>query len=96
MNSNGKPDIMLIKNVSSTGSLFPRSRLYRKGEVCLIEWDGISFKEVWCSDQIDAYLTDVGIGDINFDNKEDLVLSMVLISGISKFWETSPSKILFY
>ena len=96
MNGNGRPDIMLIRNISSTGSLFPRSRLFRKGEVCLIEWNGISFSEVWCSGQIDAYLTDLGIGDINSDNDKDLVLSMVLISGIGKFWETSPSKILFY
>jgi hypothetical protein len=96
MNKNGKPDIMLIKNVSSTGGIFPQSRFYRKGEVCLIEWNGLSFAEVWCSGQIDAYLTDIGIGDINHDNNQDLVLSMVLVSGIGKFWETNPSKVLFY
>jgi hypothetical protein len=96
INGNGKPDIMLIKNVSLTGGLFPQSRLYRKGEVCLIEWNGISFGEVWCSGEINAYLTDIGIGDINHDNNEDLVLSMVLVKGIDKFWETNPSKVLFY
>ncbi|MGA1839147.1 MAG: FG-GAP repeat domain-containing protein [bacterium] len=96
INENGKPDIMVIKNTSSTGGLFPQSRLYRKGEACLIEWNGLSFAEVWCSGEIDAYLTDVAIGDINHDNNEDLVLSMVLVSGIDKFWEKNPSKVLFY
>ena len=62
----------------------------------IIEWNGISFSEVWCSGQIDAYLTDIGIGDINSDNNDDLILSMVLVSGIGKFWKTSPSKILIY
>ena len=64
--------------------------------MCLIEWNGISYAEVWCSGNIDAYLTDIGIGDINHDNNEDLVLSMVLVSGIDRFWKTNPSKILFY
>ncbi|MGA1797062.1 MAG: FG-GAP repeat domain-containing protein [bacterium] len=96
MNGNGRPDILLIKNISSTGGLFPQSQLFRKGEACLIEWNGISFSEVWCSGQIDAYLTDVGIGDITADKSEDLILSMVLVSGIGKFWRSDPSKILIY
>ncbi|MGA1843176.1 MAG: FG-GAP-like repeat-containing protein [bacterium] len=96
MNGNGRPDILLIKNISSTGGLFPQSQLFRKGEACLIEWNGISFSETWCSGPIDAYLTDVGIGDINADKSEDLILSMVLVSGIGKFWRSDPSKILIY
>ncbi|MBN2372592.1 VCBS repeat-containing protein [bacterium] len=96
INGNGSPDIMLIKNTSSTGVLFPQSRIYRRGEACLIEWNGISFSEVWRSGEIEAYLTDIGIGDVNHDGSPDLVLSMVMIKGIGQFWKNSPSRILFF
>ncbi len=96
MNGNNMPEIILIKNISSMGKLFPRNRIYRKGEACLIEWNGISFTEVWCTGNIDAYLTDIEIGDINSDGTKELVIAMVLLEGIGRFWKKDFSRLLYY
>jgi len=76
-----KKEIIIVKNISSTGRLFKNVRLFSSSEVYDLEWDGLGLIENWRTRKINGYVADYQFKDIDNDGQNEVVLALVLSAG---------------
>ncbi len=82
-NNDGKKEIIIVKNISSTGRLFKNLNLFTASEIYNLEWDGLGMIENWRTKKINGYVTDYAFKDVDNDGKPEIVLALVLSVGAS-------------
>ncbi len=80
-NKDGKQEIIIVKNSSSSGRLLERVKLFSSAEVYDLEWDGTGMVENWRTKKINGYVSDYQFKDIDNDGENEVVLSLVLSVG---------------
>jgi TolB-like protein len=80
-NKDGKREVILVKNISSTGRTFQRIKLFTSAEVYDLEWDGMGLVENWRTKKISGYVADYQFKDIDNDGDNEVVLALVLSVG---------------
>jgi len=93
LDEDGKVELIVNKNHFATGRLLDRVRLFDKGEVHDLVWDGMMLAERWRTKQIPGYIADYQVKD--FDNDGDRELVVAMISQFEAFGR-SESRILFF
>lgn len=88
----GKKDLVLWKNIPSAGYLLKRVKLYEKSKLYELRWDGLSFQTVWESREMDGYIADYAMTDLDGDGAPELVALLVL----SRLLETPKSTVIVY
>jgi TolB-like protein len=78
-----KKEIIIVKNVSSSGHLFKNVRLFTSSEVYNLEWDGLGLVENWKTRKINGYVPDYQFKDIDNDGQNEVVLALVMSTGAS-------------
>jgi TolB-like protein len=81
LNNDGKKEIILVKNLSSSGRILANIKLFTASEVYNLEWDGLGLAENWRTKKINGYVADYMIKDIDNDGKPEIVLALVLSVG---------------
>ncbi len=79
--SNGKNDIVLVKNHDRTSGLMSKIKSYTFGRLECLEWDGATMKQKWVSPEISGYISDFIIGDIDNDGRMEIVCAVVVKTG---------------
>lgn len=82
-NNDGKKEIIIVKNLSSTKRLFKHLNLFTGSEIYNLEWDGLGMIENWRTKKINGYVTDYALKDVDNDGKPEIVLALVLSTGVS-------------
>lgn len=80
-NKDGKREIIIVKNGSSSARLLQRVKLFSSAEVYDFEWDGTGMVENWRTKKINGYVSDYQFKDIDNDGENEVVLSLVLSVG---------------
>lgn len=80
-NKDGKREIILPKNISSSGRMFQNLKLFSNAEVYNLEWDGLGVVESWKTKKISGYIADYQFKDIDNDGENDIVLALVVSTG---------------
>jgi TolB-like protein len=80
-NRDGKREIIIVKNISSTGRLFDRVKLFSTAEIYNLEWDNMGMVENWRTKKISGYVADYQFKDIDNDGENEIVLALVLSGG---------------
>jgi TolB-like protein len=80
-NKDGKREIIIVKNLSSTNRLLQRVKLFTSAEVYDLEWDGMGIVENWRTKKISGYIADYQFKDIDNDGENEVVLALVLSVG---------------
>lgn len=80
-NKDGKREIILPKNISSSGRMFQNLKLFTNAEVYNLEWDGLGIVESWKTKKISGYIADYQFKDIDNDGENDIVLALVVSTG---------------
>ncbi|MFH0925561.1 MAG: FG-GAP-like repeat-containing protein [bacterium] len=96
IDNNGINEIILPKNISSTLNLLPNTPSYRRGKIVGLESDEVSYTEKWSTREVEAYIANLYIGDIDNDRLPELVIGINLVSGFTDFFKKEKSMILFY
>ncbi len=78
-----KKEIIIVKNMSSSGRLFKNVRLFTSSEVYNLEWDGLGLVENWKTRKINGYVADYQFKDIDNDGQNEVVLALVMSTGAS-------------
>ncbi len=71
-------DIVIIRNLSATGALFTKTRVYTKGEVQILNWTGAVFMPGWRSQEIAGYLADLQMDDVDGKSGKELLVAVIL------------------
>jgi TolB-like protein len=82
-NNDGKKEIIIVKNISSTKRLFKNLNIFTASEIYNLEWDGLGMIENWRTKKINGYVTDYAFKDVDNDGKPEIVLALVLSTGAS-------------
>ena len=81
-NKDGKKELIIVKNLSSSGRYFENVKLFTSAEIYNLEWDGLGFVENWRTRKINGYVCDYQFKDIDNDGQKEVVLALVLsVSG---------------
>jgi len=80
-NKDGKREIIIPKNISSSSRMFQNLKLFTSAEVYNLEWDGLGIVESWKTKKISGYIADYQFKDIDNDGENDIVLALVLSTG---------------
>ena len=80
-NRDGKREIIIPKNISSSSRMFQNLKLFASAEVHDLEWDGLGIVESWKTKKINGYIADFQFKDIDNDGENDIVLALVLSTG---------------
>ncbi|MDO8720963.1 MAG: VCBS repeat-containing protein [Syntrophales bacterium] len=80
-NKDGKKELIIVKNISATGSASKNSRTFISGEIYDLEWDGLRLAENWKTKKINGYVADYQLKDLDNDGKNEIVLALVLSVG---------------
>jgi len=73
---NGKKQLVLPRNTPSTGYVF-NTRLYDKGKIFGLAWDGIGMQAVWETRELPGYIADFALVDPEGTGDRKLVLLVV-------------------
>jgi len=82
-NMDGKKELIIVKNISATGSLFKNLRMFISGKIYDLEWDGSKLAENWKTKEINGYIADYQLKDLDNDGQAEIVLALVLSVGIT-------------
>ncbi len=97
LNNNGQNEIIIVHNISSTGNLFPNSKVFDKSHVVNLEWDGIGYNKTWETKKLDAYIPDFMLDDLDDNGTQEVIMPLVLSKGWDKlFGKGKKSLFLFY
>ena len=80
-NNDGKREVIIVKNLSSSGRMFQSIKLFTSAEVYNLEWDGMGMVENWRTKKISGYVADYQFKDIDNDGENEVVLALVLSTG---------------
>jgi TolB-like protein len=83
INGDGKKELIIVKNISSSSRLFKNVKTFSKSEIYNLEWDGLGFVENWRTRPINGYVSDYQFKDVDNDGNNEIVLALVLRSGRS-------------
>ncbi len=81
LNKDGKKEVIVLKNISSTGRVLKNAPAFTAAEVYAFEWDGLGLSELWRSKKINGYGADYQIKDIDNDGEDEIVMALVLSVG---------------
>jgi TolB-like protein len=93
LDGDGRVEVIVNKNHFATGRLFERVRLFDRGEIYDLVWDGLMLAETWRTKEIPGYIADYQVKDFDNDGEVELVVAVV-----SKFkgMETSKKSTIFF
>ena len=91
----GKKEVFLPHNSSLTGQFFKKVKIYNKGEIQRLSWNGTIMDLNWRSKEIGGYIADCQFQDVDGDQKKELVGAVVLWSELS-LTQSTQSAIVVY
>ena len=80
-NKDGKREVIIVKNISSSGRMLQSIKLFGAAEVYNLEWDGMGMVENWRTKRIAGYVADYQFKDIDNDGENEIVLALGLTGG---------------
>jgi len=83
LDGDGLNEVIVNKNISSTTEWVDKIRLFEKGEIYDLVWDEGGFTTNWKTKEINGYISDFQIKDIDNDGDEELVVAVIDLGNIT-------------
>jgi hypothetical protein len=93
LDGDGIKEIIINRNNRST-RFFERARNYTTGEIHSLTWQEGSLDTQWKTREIDGYISDFQVKDVDNDGNEELVVSVTDVGGPGG--QNSTGNILFF
>jgi hypothetical protein len=77
LDRDGKSEVVVVKNHTSTGRVFKRYRRYSGVQFESLTWNGLGLAPSWYTRKISGYSSDYALGDFNNDGQIELVATIV-------------------
>ena len=86
--------MVINKNISSGTRVFDRVRSFDSGEIYDLAWEENTLTTNWKTKEIEGYISDFQIKDVDNDGEEEMVVAVIDLGGVTT--RKGTSKILFY
>lgn len=94
LDGDGLHEVVISKNISSGTRVFDRVRSFDSGEIYHLVWEENTLTTNWKTKEIEGYISDFQIKDVDNDGEEELVVAVIDLGGVTT--RKGTSKILFY
>ena len=81
LDKDGKKEVLVVKNIDTSGGIFSRFRLFKSGYFESLSWDNVGLSPKWKTRKFSGYISDYTLGDIDNDGKDELVFILVTQAG---------------
>jgi len=79
--SDGKNEVITVKNYEITGGLLQQFRKFTKTHIESFSWNGLGLVTNWKTPETSGYISDFAIGDIDNDGSNELIGAVILKDG---------------
>ena len=93
LDGDGINELIINRNFGSLG-LLEKAKTYETGEIYNLVWDGSLLTTNWKTREINGYISDFQVRDVDNDGEEELVAAVVDFGGITD--RKGTSNILFF
>jgi len=76
-----KKEVLIVKNIDTSGGIFSRIRIFKSGYFECLSWDNVGLSPIWKTRKFSGYISDYTLGDIDNDGKDELVFLLVTQTG---------------
>jgi TolB-like protein len=94
LDGDGLHEVVINKNITSSTRVFDRVRSFDSGEIHNLVWEEGTLITNWKTKEIEGYISDFQIKDVDNDGEEELVVAVIDLGGVAT--RKGTSKILFY
>jgi hypothetical protein len=77
VDGDGKNELVLFENIPAPGYIFEDLRVYEKGKLSSLRWNGQFIEVLWESQELEGYIADFTLVNLNGDGALDIVLLVV-------------------
>jgi len=77
LDGDGVREVIINRNTSLTSKIFDKIRFFEKGEIFSLFWDEGTFTTNWRTKEINGYVSDFQIKDVDNDGNEELVAAVM-------------------
>jgi len=95
LDKNGKNEVIINQNKSSTMGLTQRFKAFSDGKIVSLSWTGLALDPNWESRKLSGCLSDYQVKDLDNDGNPDLVVSLLQQRG-AKFFQKARSLVVSY
>lgn len=81
LDKDGKKEVLVVKNIDTSGGVFSRLRLFKSGYFENLSWDNVGLSPKWKTRKFSGYISDYTLGDIDNDGIDELVFLLVTQAG---------------
>lgn len=75
IDGNGQKEIIAVRNSDASGMMLGRVRMFNRGQIFSLQWNGMSMVENWRTPRISGYVADYAIADVSGSGEPALVLA---------------------
>jgi len=78
LDGDGINELIMNRNISALGAAqFERVKTFNKSEVVNMVWDENNFLKIWSTRELEGYIADYQIRDVDNDGQDELVVGLV-------------------
>ena len=81
LDNDKKKEVLVVKNVDTSGGIFSRVRIFNGGYFECLSWDNVGLSPKWKTRKFSGYISDYTLGDIDNDGKDELIFLLVTQAG---------------
>jgi hypothetical protein len=81
LDKDGKKDVLVVKNIDTSGGVLSRVRVFKSGYFESLSWDNVGLSPKWRTRKFSGYISDYTLGDIDNDGTDELVFLLVTQTG---------------
>lgn len=81
IDKDGKKEVLVVKNIDTSGGVFARIRIFKSGYFESLSWDNVGLSPKWRTRKFSGYISDYALGDIDNDGTDELVFLLVTQTG---------------
>jgi TolB-like protein len=91
-----KPEILAVRNNEIGGGVIGRYKRFKNGNIQVLSWNGMALAPVFTTSDLQGWISDFAIADINGDGNDELIVSVVTQTKLAILARDKASNIIFY
>jgi hypothetical protein len=89
LDGDGKVEIVTVHNRDAARGFLERLRKYTRGRVVALRWNKVNMETVWSGEEINGYISDFSLADLDGDGHPEAVYAMVASTGLTQATSSS-------